>query len=434
MWLVVWMLGCGGTGEGSSGTAGGTATDIDRPPALGTAPVAWVDAGDGHLHGDLSTWGLGAWLATADLDGDGVDDVVTSDASGADLLVWSGASGVVGQGGEAFRLRTPFQASAEGASVALGDFDGDGHIDAAASQAFGATTVILFRGPLDADTPWEDTLHFAGAVHALGDLSGTGADMLAIATSSFVTLATGPDLTTWGTLPNGGATCLASGDVDGDGQLEVLVGRSSGGDAVAAGEVQLFPALPGALGFEHAVGEVRGTAVGQRLGASCALADHDGDGTDDVIVGGSGDPAGVEPGRVLVFPDLAGSVSWAQAATVWTDGGSRSSFGAGLAAADLDGDGAAEIVVGGPGYSEVGGDGGALAVLPGGVLGAWGLHDGLRVVVNPDGLEAFGAPVALADLDGDGRLDAVVGAPEASLDDLALTHEGGVFRVDLGGL
>ena len=113
------------------------------------------------------------------------------------------------------------------------------------------------------------------------------------------------------------------------------------------------------------------------------------------------------------------------ATTRWTQNragrvaGAGNGFGSSLAVGDLDGAGPAELVVGAPGS---GAGSGAIIVIAD-VLGpatitSWSPSDrGVRVPVAADA--AFGAAIAIVDLDGDGRDDIAVGAPGAAVRGLA---------------
>jgi hypothetical protein len=97
-------------------------------------------------------------------------------------------------------------------------------------------------------------------------------------------------------------------------------------------------------------------------------------------------------------------------------------FGAGLAAADFDGDGFSDLAVGAPGEDEAQADAGRVSVFYGHPLGLGQLVAGhqefsekdLEGAASVTGGERFGARLAAGDFNRDGRADLVVGAPEDS--------------------
>jgi hypothetical protein len=135
----------------------------------------------------------------------------------------------------------------------------------------------------------------------------------------------------------------------------------------------------------------------------------DGDGLADILLGSYNSQGGrmacavygvLGPG--LGVEDL-GDADW----VVYGDDGQQA-FGIGLCAEDIDGDGIAELLVGARGDSRY----------AGAVYGWWGPVSGGMMLENADllfrGLGAslnFGASVAVADLDGDGVGEVMVGAP-----------------------
>ena len=362
----------------------GSRVGADRPYTLTIAPE-----NTGRLLGNathVASSGSYAPLGVGDIDGDGRADVVAGTGFGSD------AAGL-----HAFRqlstggLAAPTTLETSGGSVprnvVVTDVDGDGLDDVVTSTAVG---VQVFRqtGAHTLSTTPDVVPDTADAIAvAVADVTGDGERDLVVSTTTEVDLLTRQSDGTFvrTTVDASPAKQLELDDLDGDGRLDVAANT---GDAVRV--------------LRNATSGWVATSLPKPTTAPLAdieVADLNGDGRTDIAAVASG-----------TAPD-AQLVVWRQ--------GTDHAFGAGtqttvpdapqtLAARDLNGDGRNDVVTGHGGTQTVSvveqRSDGSLAS-PGTSSTTTGAH------YDPNGL-------ALADLTGDSRIDAIVTA-DTGLDVLA---------------
>lgn len=339
--------------DGALDALGGNGTRLTLLANSGSATVPmFTPAGDGFdgLVGD----DLG--VAVGDLDGDDLPDILVGNSAG-DLLYanWFAFLSV------GTPVANPFGLANVGsyAVPTLADLDADGDLDALVGNGLGA--LLFFRNTGSATAP------------------------------AFAPPVTNP----FGLAPAGGFLAPALGDLDGDGDLDALVGAGSG-DSTFFRNIGSATAPAFAAPATNPFGL---TAVGNY--SAPALADVDGDGDLDALIvdGNNGDAVlfrndGVRAPRV--FPVAASDF-------VPPPGVGRD---AGPALADIDADGDLDAFVGNL-YGDL------VFYRNGGSATAPALEPGVN---NPFGLANVGsfAVPAIGDLDRDGDLDVLVGLRDGS--------------------
>lgn len=429
-----------------------TDADADSDTDTGSTSGLWSEnslrSADATLTGEQDGDRAGMWVSFGDPDGDGGLDVVV----GADMQsTWDHRPGAayampVARGdsaslGDADAIVRGASADQGVTAAMAGDVDGDGTDDTVVSS-LGDRTLYYFTGPLTGEHDVSEATDLvAGAGNqlglALGDvLAGGGVEVLAGDYSangggtyrgSVHVLAAdhssgGGEVATYSGAEDWdyAGYSTASGDVDGDGQADLLVGAAGTGSiGELPGRAYLVLAVEGG---EHDLADagirLGGVDANDGAGRCVAVGDLDGDGYGDAIVGAPRAPAGTGAGTVYGVGG-AGVSSISLDNADWSFGGVNAgdAFGTSAAVGDFDGDGRADLAVGAPGVDypdeSTGPTAGAIFLFRGFTTGATNAGDAQgRWTGSPN--TSSGWFLAVGDVDADGMDDLATSAPLSS--------------------
>ncbi len=207
------------------------------------------------------------------------------------------------------------------------------------------------------------------------------------------------------------AYSVGAGDLSGDGVADIAMGGIYA-DIPGDGSRGIASLYFGSLAADWTAGgpadvELYSTEDGE-LGTALGVADLNGDTDDDLIVSEPGYGGGQGAVHVTYGPIAPGQAPMSGDVLLLSN--YNGGFGAALALGDFDHDGAADVLIGGPGYGAGGGV--HLVSAPGsGIVDA--VNDAATTLVSDGGGQAGESVAAVGDVSGDDIVDVMVGAPGA---------------------
>ncbi len=380
--------------------------DVVTANAAGNDVTILFGAGDGTLGSPvhIAAGSSPSAIAVVDLNRDGRTDLIVADEGSGQVSV------LLGKGDGTFQAPVAFSAGSSPSALTLSDFNRDGFLDVATvASAGGAVTVLLGDGkggfPKShvASSGANSSISLAAA-----DFNGDGFPDIAVAEGNLNSQSTGVVYLCQG---NGDGTfqaptflalpqyspVIAAGDVNGDGHPDLLATLIN---EVGINNINALAVLINKGSGTFASPELEGTA--ENPGALAAV-DLNHDGKLDVVVGCGPDVYSGQ-GYVTVIVGR-GTVSLAEVQEI------RASGALAVDAADINGDGHVDVLVGT-----------TTGITPYFGNGEGGFTPGTVVPVSGGGV----ANLAVADVNGDHKLDLVAFLENGNLA-VALGHGDGTF-------